>query len=67
MAKVVKSDPWQAECDARTLVEHAELSSNRSRMTAAKRVLKEQAKSVDKALGVEKKSSPHRSTKKSYI
>jgi hypothetical protein len=36
-------------------------------MTAAKRVLKEQAKSVDKALGVEKKSSPHRSTKKSYI
>ena len=68
MAKKTMSDPWRAESDARTLMEYTEICSDKSRMTAAQKILKEQAKSIDKVLG-SKKPSPKRSgsSKKSYI
>lgn len=54
MAKKVMSDPWQAESDARILREHAEICNDSKRVNAAQRVLKEQAKSIDQALGKDK-------------
>ena len=54
MAKKVISDPWQAESDARTLREHAEICSDSKRVNAAQKVLKEQAKSIDQALSKDK-------------
>ena len=51
MAKKVMSDPWQAESDARILREHAEICNDSKRVNAAQKVLKEQAKSIDQALG----------------
>jgi hypothetical protein len=68
MAKKTMSDPWRTESDARTLIEYMEICSDKSRLTAAQKVLKEQAKNIDKALG-SKKPSPKRSSssKKSYI
>ena len=49
MSKKV-ADPWQAECDARTLTEHAALVSNKSRMSAATKVLKKQQSDIGQAL-----------------
>lgn len=54
MAKKVMSDPWQAENDARILREHAEICKDSKRVSAAQKVLKEQAKSIDRALGKDK-------------
>lgn len=54
MAKKVMSDLWQAESDARILREHAEICNDSKRVNAAQRVLKEQAKSIDQALGKDK-------------
>ena len=49
MSKKV-ADPWQAECDARTLTEHAAIVGNKARMTAAAKVLKKQQAEIGQAL-----------------
>lgn len=67
MAKVVKSDPWEAECDARTLQEHAKLMGDKTRLSAAKKVLKEQSKNIDKALGENKPTKRKSKPSKTYI
>lgn len=67
MAKKVMSDPWQAESDARILREHAEICNDSKRVNAAQRVLKEQAKSIDQALGKDKPVKRRPSQKKTYI
>lgn len=67
MAKRVISDPWQAENDARTLREYAEICNDSKRVNAAQKVLKEQAKNIDQALGKDKPVKRRPSSKKTYI
>lgn len=67
MAKKVISDPWQAESDARTLREYAEICNDSKRVNAAQKVLKEQAKNIDQALGKDKPVKRRPSSKKTYI
>ena len=43
---------WQAEDDARSLERYAEISGNKSRMSAASNILKEKAVATNKALGL---------------
>ena len=43
---------WQAEDDARSLERYAEISGNKTRMTAASKILKEKATATNKALGL---------------
>ena len=56
-------DPWQAEDDARTLIRHAEVCRDASRLTAAKKVLKKQSADITQALGT--KETPQRTSKSS--
>ena len=49
---------WQAEDDARSLERYAEISGNKTRMTAASKILKEKAVATNKALGLTGSSTP---------
>jgi hypothetical protein len=53
-AKAISADEkrWEAEDDARSLERYAEISGNKSRMTAASKILKEKAAATNKALGL---------------
>ena len=65
MSKTVV-DPWQAESDARTLTEHAQIMRDSKRKTAATKVLKQQQKNIGQALKPKAVTRARPKSNKSY-